>query len=173
MAHTKDLILDPASLDLSKVVADIDAIRRCNQQRFEMEQLTAVVLDDPDAGVVAGYKDLTDAEFWVRGHMPSAPLMPGVIMCEAAAQLCSFHVVRNRLMESSVIGFGGLDSVRFRGTVHVGDRLVIVAQKLQIRPRALIRCRFQCFVENQLVCEGQMLGIPIPDEVFQRETTPG
>ncbi|QDU88101.1 3-hydroxyacyl-[acyl-carrier-protein] dehydratase FabZ [Pirellulimonas nuda] len=169
MARTKDLILDPASLDLTTVVADIDAIRSCNQQRFEMEQLTAVVLDDPDQGVIAGYKDITDAEFWVRGHMPSAPLMPGVMMCEAAAQLCSFHVVRHRLMESSVIGFGGLDSVRFRGMVHPGSRLVIVAQRLQVRPSALVRCRFQCFVENQLVCEGQMLGIPIPAEVLRRE----
>lgn len=173
MALTKDLILDPASLDLTRVVADIDAIRRCNQQRFEMEQLTAVVYDDAALGIVAGYKDLSDDEFWVRGHMPGSPLMPGVIMCEAAAQLCSFHVVNNRLMESDIIGFGGLDSVRFRGTVHIGSPLVIVAQRLQIRPSALVRCRFQCFVDNQLVCEGQMLGIPIPTEVFRRDPSAG
>lgn len=162
MAATRDRILDPESLDFSRVIADIHAIRACNRQRFEMEQLTAVVLDDVQAGVCAGFKDLGQDDFWVRGHMPSAPLMPGVLMCEAAAQLCSFHVVRNRLMESQDIGFGGLDGVRFRSPVAPGSRLVVVAQRLQLRPKAVVRCRFQCFVSSQLVCEGELLGIPIP-----------
>jgi 3-hydroxyacyl-[acyl-carrier-protein] dehydratase len=61
-----------------------------------------------------------------------------------------------------MIGFGGMDKVRFRGTVVPGDRLVVVAQKLQIRPSAMIRCRFQCFVREQIVCEGELRGIPIP-----------
>lgn len=158
----KDLILDPATLDLERVVADLETIRRYNPQRFEMEQLTAIVLDDPDQGIVAGYKDVTDQEFWIRGHMPGMPLMPGVIMCEAAAQLCSFHTVRNRLIDTDVVGFGGLDAVKFRGPVSPGDRLLIVAQRLKLRPNAMVLCRFQCFVGTALVCEGQIRGIPLP-----------
>ena len=57
-----------------------------------MEQLTAIVFDDVERGICVGYKDISPDEFWVRGHMPGMPLMPGVIMCEAAAQLCSYHV---------------------------------------------------------------------------------
>ena len=41
---------------------------------------------------ILGYKDVTDNEFWIRGHIPGRPLMPGVIMIEAAAQLCSFFL---------------------------------------------------------------------------------
>lgn len=158
----KDLILDPAEYDLERVVADIHEIRKYNPQRFEMEQLTAIVLDDVERGVCVGYKDVSSDEFWVRGHMPGMPLMPGVIMCEAAAQLCSYHTQRHDLMKSAMVGFGGLDQVRFRGTVHPGDRLVIVAERLQVRAGAMIRCRFQCFVSENLVCEGEMRGIPIP-----------
>lgn len=158
----KDLILDFSAYDLNNVVAGREEIRRYNPQRHEMEQLTAIVYDDLASGICVGYKDLTADEFWVRGHMPGMPLMPGVMMCEAAAQLCSYHAQRHDLLKTEMIGFGGMDEVRFRGTVVPGDRLVIAAQKLQLRPGAMIRCRFQCFVREQLVCEGQIRGIPIP-----------
>jgi 3-hydroxyacyl-[acyl-carrier-protein] dehydratase len=157
----KDLILDFSAYDLDHVVADIDEIRRINPQRFEMEQLTAIVYDNREQGICVGYKDVTSDEFWVRGHMPSVPLMPGVIMCEAAAQLCSYHSQRHNLLGVDMIGFGGLEA-RFRGTVTPGDRLVVAAQKLQLRLGAMIRCRYQCFVREQLVCEGEIRGIPIP-----------
>lgn len=162
----KNLILDPSEYDLNHPLADIDKIRAFNPQRFEMEQLTAIVYDDPERGIVAGYKDLTPDEFWVRGHMPGMPLMPGVIMCESAAQLCGYYVQKYNLMGAQMLGFGGLDQVRFRGTVVPGDRLVIVAEKLQMRAGAMIRCRFQCFVRDNLVCEGEIRGIPIPVEML-------
>jgi 3-hydroxyacyl-[acyl-carrier-protein] dehydratase len=158
----KALIIDFSAYNLDHVIADIEEIRRYNPQRFEMEQLTAIVYDNPQTGICVGYKDITPNEFWIRGHMPGLPLMPGVMMCEAAAQLCSYHVQRHNLLEAEMIGFGGLDGVRFRGTVVPGDRLVVAAQKLQVRPGAMIRCRFQCFVRRQLVCEGDIRGIPIP-----------
>ncbi len=159
---SKDLIIDFSEFDLDHVVADIEQIRRVNPQRHEMEQLTAIVFDDVERGICVGYKDASHDDFWVRGHMPDMPLMPGVVMCEAAAQLCSYHAQRHNLLKAEMIGFGGMDSVRFRGTVVPGDRLVIVAQKLQLRVGAMIRCRFQCFVNEQTVCEGQIRGIPIP-----------
>ena len=162
MAANKNLIIDFSAFDLDRVVADIEEIRRYNPQRYEMEQLTAIVYDDVASGICVGYKDVTPHEFWIRGHMPGLPLMPGVVMCEAAAQLCGYHVQRHNLMETQMIGFGGMDEVRFRGTVVQGDRLVIAAQKLQLRKGAMVRSRFQCFVREQIVCEGQIRGIPIP-----------
>lgn len=157
-------IIDPATLDFDTIVADREKVSQYLPQRFEMEQLTAIVLDDVEQGIVVGYKDTSPDDFWVRGHVPGKPLMPGVIMCEAAAQVCSYHVMANQLMEAQMIGFAGLDAVRFRGMVSPGDRLVIAAQKLQLRPKTIVRCRFQCFVGSDLVCEGEMRGAPIPVE---------
>jgi 3-hydroxyacyl-[acyl-carrier-protein] dehydratase len=162
----KNLIIDFSEFDVDRVVADIEEIRRYNPQRHEMEQLTAIVYDDRARGICVGYKDVTPQEFWIRGHMPGMPLMPGVVMCEAAAQLCSYHSQRHNLLEAQMVGFGGMDEVRFRGTVVPGDRLVIAAEKLQLRRGAMIRCRFQCFVREQIVCEGQIRGIPIPVEAL-------
>lgn len=159
---SKDLILDPAEYDVEQVVADIHEIRKYNPQRYELEQLTAVVLDDVERGLCVGYKDTSAADVWVRGHMPGMPLMPGVFMCEAAAQLCSYFVQRHNLLGVEMVGFGGLDNVRFRGTVLPGDRLVIVCERMQLRVGQMVRCRFQCFVRDNIVCEGEMRGIPIP-----------
>ena len=156
----KELILDFSEYDLNQVVADTEEIRRYNPQRHEMEQLTAICYQDPVKAVCVGYKDLGHNEFWVRGHMPGMPLMPGVIMCEAAAQLASYYSHRFKLMEG-VVGFGGLQDVRFRGVVRPGDRFVIVSRLLKLR-RSIMTCEFQCFVNQNLVCEGVLKGVALP-----------
>ncbi len=159
---SKELILDLSQIDLSQVVADIEEIRRYNPQRFQMEQLTAIVHDVADQRICVGYKDTTPSDFWVAGHMPGLPLMPGVIMCEAAAQLASYYVQRHDLLGVELLGLGGLEEVRFRGVVRPGDRLIIMVQLVRVRRGAMISCRFQCFVGDNLVCEGMIKGIPLP-----------
>jgi 3-hydroxyacyl-[acyl-carrier-protein] dehydratase len=158
----KGLILDFSEYDVDHVIADQDEIRRYNLQRFEMEQLTAVIYADAARGICAGYKDLTHDEFWVRGHMPNVPLMPGVMMCEAAAQLSSYFAQKFDLLGCKVVGLGGLEEVRFRGTVVPGDRLVVVVERLKVRRSAMILCRFQGFVREALVVEGKIMGISLP-----------
>jgi 3-hydroxyacyl-[acyl-carrier-protein] dehydratase len=160
---SKDLLLDLSEIDFNHVVADLDEIRRCNPQRFEMEQLTAIVFDDFKRMICAGYKDITENEFWVRGHMPGMPLMPGVLMCEAAAQMCSYYAHKHHLLgDCKVVGFGGLEDVRFRDPVRVGDRLVVVCKMLKVRAGQLIVCRFQAFVRQSMVADGQIKGIALP-----------
>lgn len=156
----KQIIIDFSEYDLDHVVANTEDIRRHNPQRFEMEQLTAICFEDSNRGICVGYKDITPDEFWCRGHMPGMPLMPGVIMCEAAAQLSSYYIHRYKLMEADVVGFGGLEDVRFRGVVRPGDRFVIVSHLLKVR-RAFMTCEFQCFVNQNLVCEGILKGVAL------------
>lgn len=155
-----ELNFDPARLDLSQVVADRDAIRRVNPQRFEMEQLTAIVYVNTEEHVVAGYKDVGPDEFWVRGHMPGYPLMPGVLMCEAAAQLCSYYITTQKILEADFVGFGGLENVRFRAPVKPGDRLVLVAKGIRINRRQVL-CNVQGFVGAAMVFHADVIGVPL------------
>jgi 3-hydroxyacyl-[acyl-carrier-protein] dehydratase len=154
------LHLDPAGLDLTKVVADLDAIHAVNPQRFEMDQLSAIVHVDPDQHIIAGYKDVAADEFWVRGHMPGYPLLPGVLMCEAAAQLCSYYICTNGLMQGDFIGFGGLENVRFRAPVRIGDRLVLIGKIVKLNRRQTI-FNVQGFVGSTMVFHADVLGVPL------------
>jgi 3-hydroxyacyl-[acyl-carrier-protein] dehydratase len=162
----RDYIIAPNEYDLGRVIADIHEIRRWNQQRFEMEQLTAIVHEDQTRGLCVGYKDLTPDEFWARGHFPQMPLMPGVLMCEAAAQLSSYFTQKHNLLDAKVIGFGGLEEVRFREPVVPGDRLVIAVERVRVRPRAMIVCRFQGLVRESIVVDGIIKGVPLPEDLF-------
>lgn len=165
----RELILDPATLDYQNVIADAAEIRKYNPQRFEMEQLTAIVYEDSVRHICAGYKDVSLDEFWVRGHMPNMPLMPGVMMLEAAAQMCSYFSQKYDLLGADMVGFGGLEDVRFRDPVIPGDRLVLMCEMTKLRRGRIVVTKFQGFVRNSLAVEGILKGIPIPIELVSSQ----
>ena len=156
---------DLSKIDFNKPVFDLNDIRRVNPQRHEMEQLTAVVHVDQDRHGLVGYKDVTDQEFWITGHMPGFPLMPGVILCECAAQLAGFYARKyNLLGAGDYLGFGGMNEVRFRSPVFPNCRLILMAQLLRVRPRRRAEFAFQGFVKDRMVFHGEMIGVPIDRE---------
>jgi 3-hydroxyacyl-[acyl-carrier-protein] dehydratase len=168
---THELIADPAAINFNRVVADIDAIRNVIPQRGFMEQLTAIVLDDVDQHICVGYKDVGEDEFWASGHMPGMPIMPGVLLCEAAAQVFSYHVQRHDLLGAPMVGFGGLDNVRFRGVARPGDRLVVACQLTKVRRNQATQCRFQILSESSVICDGDIVGVPLPANLLKQAPT--
>jgi 3-hydroxyacyl-[acyl-carrier-protein] dehydratase len=150
----------PAGLDFSRVLVDREGIRKVNPQRYDMEQLDGIVHLDRERHVIAGFKEVHADEFWVRGHMPGYPLLPGVLMCEAAAQLCSYYTAGLDLMQGDFVGFGGLENVRFRAPVHPGERLVLVAKAIKLHRRQTI-FNVQGFVCSVMVFHADIIGVPI------------
>ena len=159
----KALLYDIDSLDLTAVQIAEEEIRETNPQRFEFEQLDAVVYFSPDEEIAVGARFLEEHEFWTRGHMPGRPVFPGVLMLEAAAQLCSFYTSRVADTEN-VFGFGGADNVRFRRMLKPGDTLHLLAKPESISAR---RSLFgtQGVVEGRLAFEASILGIALPPAV--------
>ena len=102
-----------SEFDCEKVLASREEILKVNPHRFEMQLLDAVVLMNDNQAV--GYLDVTKDMFWIRGHFPDRPLMPGVLICEAAAQLSSYFAIKTGLVSNGVVGLGGLEAIRFRG----------------------------------------------------------
>ncbi len=149
------------SLDFDNPEFDLDEIRKVNPQRHEMEQLTAVLTVNQESQSLAGYKDLSDDEFWITGHMPGFPLMPGVVMCECAAQLAGFYARKYNVLGGDYVGFGGMNDVKFRYPVFPGDRLVLMAMVTKVRPHRRAEFDFQGFVSDRMVFCGSMFGVPI------------
>jgi 3-hydroxyacyl-[acyl-carrier-protein] dehydratase len=155
-----ELHFDLAKVDFGHILADREAIRKVNPQRFEMEQLDAVVYVDTAQGIIIGYKDVLHDEFWVRGHMPGYPLLPGILMCEASAQLCGYYSATQRLFKGGMLGFGGMENVRFRSQVRPGDRLVLVAKGIKFHPRQII-FNVQGFVASTMVFHADIIGMTL------------
>ena len=155
-------LVDFSQIDLNRIEDDIEGIRKFNQQRFEMEMLSGIIKYDPANASVVAFHDAAMTEFWVRGHIPGRPLMPGVLICECAAQACSYFYGRsaNPDQKGRFMGFAGLEGVRFRGQVLPGDRLIIVAKMREAKSRI---SAFDCqgFVNGRMVFEGTIHGIII------------
>ena len=138
-----------------------DEIARVNPQRFEMQQLSGVVeLDTENHGAV-GFLDVTEDAFWCRGHFPGYAMMPGVIQCEAAAQLAGFYCRRQGLLGGDFVGFGGMNEVRFRLPVRPPCRLVLMVKTTRLRAGRRAEFDIQGFVDGRAVFSGNMIGVPI------------
>jgi 3-hydroxyacyl-[acyl-carrier-protein] dehydratase len=153
------LLVDLAKIDLGRVILPIEEIRQYNPHRFEMEMLSGVLHLAPEAGEIVAYKEVRPDEFWVRGHIPGRPLLPGVLMIEAAAQMSSLYY-KYVLKDPRFLGFGAVDGVKFRGQVVPGDRLLLLGKAVEIRSRRAV-FDTQGVVGDRLVFEAKITGMPI------------
>ena len=128
------LLFDLSKIDLEKTVFDRTAISEVNPQSHEMAQLDGIIWYDRPRLLILGYKDVTESEFWIRGHIPGRPIMPAVIMVETAAQLASFFMKRIYGL-TGFIGFSGIERAKFRDMVVPGDRLYLLGHISKVRSR--------------------------------------
>ncbi|MHC4115180.1 MAG: 3-hydroxyacyl-ACP dehydratase FabZ family protein [Planctomycetota bacterium] len=154
------LLFDLSAIDLqADPIFNKQDICKVNLQQYEMQQLDGVLWYDKKKFLILGYKDITDSEFWIRGHVPGRPLMPGVIMVEAAAQLSSFFVKKVYELEG-FIGFASIESAKFRSVVKPGQRLLLLGHITNFKRRKYT-CSVQGLVGQTMVFNTVISGLEV------------
>ncbi len=151
-------LMDVRTIDQSCLAVPRRQIYQVNPHRHEFALLDGIFFIDEERKLMAGYLDAREDQWWARGHIPGRPLLPGVLMIEASAQLVSYYVMSRPGFEG-FLGFGGVEGVKFRGQVRPGDRLIIVAHMKEMRGKRRNVADCQGFVGEQMVYEGRVTGM--------------
>jgi len=109
-----------------------------------------------------GIKNVTVNEPFFPGHFPGHPIMPGVLIVEAMAQVGGVLLMRslNARAEKKVIYFTGIDGARFRRPVVPGDQVRFEVEILQHR-RQMCRFKGAAYVDGNLVAEAEMSSVVV------------
>jgi len=138
------------------MLLDTTQIQKIIPHRFPFLLVDGVTELDPARRIV-GIKNVTMNEPFFSGHFPGTPVMPGVLIIEALAQVAAVLVLREIPdREKKLVYFSGIDRARFRQPVVPGDQLILVVEVLKLKSR-LGKLRGEAFVREKLAAEAEIL----------------
>lgn len=103
-----------------------------------------------------GHWKLNGDEWFFPGHFPGRPTLPGVLMCEAIAQVGAYTVLTSPGMAGKLPLFGGLDAARFRKQVGPGDELEVVVELGRMSARAG-KGAGKALLNGEVACECELM----------------
>ncbi len=114
------------------------------------------IIDYVPGKQATGIKNVTFNEPHFQGHFPGHPLMPGVLIVEAMAQVGGVVLSQIEGVNGLCV-FAGIDKVRFRRPVVPGDQLIMTVELLAIKRMRFGKMRGRAEVDGQLACEGELM----------------
>ena len=133
---------------------DIRRVMRLLPHRYPFLMIDRVVEMDGEKRAV-GIKNVTINEPFFQGHYPDEPIMPGVLIIEAMAQLSGLLLSRRLEHTGKVAVLLGIDRAKMRRAVRPGDQLVLEAESTRIGTRSG-HCRCRARVDGKLAAEAEI-----------------
>lgn len=138
-----------------KTTFTVEEIQQLLPHRYPFALVDRIIDYVPGERAV-GIKNVTFNEPQFQGHFPGRPIMPGVLIVEAMAQVGG--VVLTQIPGfSGLCMFAGIDKVRFRRPVVPGDQLVMTVTLITVKRQRFGKMQARAEVGGQLVCEGELM----------------
>lgn len=143
-------------------VLDIRKIQKTLPHRYPF-LLVDKVTDIENNRKIRGIKNITFNEQFFQGHFPGTPVMPGVLIVEAMAQLSGLLFAQRLEHTGKLAVLLGMDSVKFRKAVVPGDQVILISETLR-EGRRTAQCRCKAMVQDNVCAEADIKFMLVDDE---------
>ncbi len=153
-------LFDLSRIDLTRRLYSRQQLERYIPHRGQMAMVDWLIWHSPDFKQAVGLKHVRPDEFWVHGHFPDKPMMPGVLMVEVGAQVACF-AFNARGAETQIVAFLRIENAAFRTMVVPGDDLYILVHERKFGQRAF-ESDIQGFVGDRIAFDAKISGMRMP-----------
>lgn len=134
---------------------DINDIQKILPHRYPFLLIDRIIELEEDKRAV-GIKNITMNEFFFPGHFPDRPIMPGVLIIEALAQVAGVMMLNKRENRGKYAYFMSMDKVKFRKTVVPGDQLILETQVMRLKSKT-VQVKAVATVDDKVVAEAELM----------------
>lgn len=138
---------------------DVEAIHKVLPHRYPFLLVDKIIkLEDRYA---VGIKNVTANEHFFQGHFPNRPVMPGVLIIEALAQVAGVLMLSKEKNKGKMAYFMSIDRVKFRKTVLPGDQLRLQVEIEKVKTKTG-KVHTKALVENKVVAQANLMFVLVP-----------
>ncbi|MHC5074987.1 MAG: UDP-3-O-acyl-N-acetylglucosamine deacetylase [Planctomycetota bacterium] len=145
-------------------ILDIRRIQKILPHRYPFLLVDKVTEVESDVKIT-GIKNVTFNEQFFQGHFPGTPIMPGVLIIEAMAQISGLLFAQKLEHTGKLALLLSMDNVKLRKTVVPGDQLILTAEVVRIRKRTA-QCQCKAMVGDSIAAEAQIRFMLVDDETI-------